>query len=96
MVKRIHNGHEATVQFLKYASEMIGNSKNASLFESKIASYSALHAASHKYLNWGRFSSRYEDADFRKEIASDFSSMSALHEEATGRLRSLYRAIRKG
>ena len=93
MVKRIHNGHQATVQFLRYAAEMIADSKNASAFESTIATYWALEAASHKYLNWGGFSSRYDDADFRDEIVGNFSRMNALHEEATGRLRSLCDAI---
>jgi hypothetical protein len=72
---------------------MIAGPKNASLFESTTASYSALQAASHKYLNWGGFSSRYENADFCAEIAGDFSRMNALHEEATGRLRNLSGAI---
>ena len=93
MVKRIHNGQDATVQFLKYASAKIGNSKNSHQFASTIASYAALQATSHKYLDWGAFNSKYEDADFRKEIAGDFSRMNALHEEATGRLRGLCHAI---
>ena len=93
MVKRIHDGHQAAVQFLGYASEKVGSSGNSDVFESTIASYAALQAASRKYLNWGSFGDRYEDSDFRREIAGDFSRMNALHDEATGRLRGLYEAM---
>ena len=51
MVKRIHNGHEA-VQFLRYAAELIADSKDAGTFEAALRSYLALEAASRKYLNW--------------------------------------------
>ena len=36
MVKRIHNGHEATVQFLRYAAEWIADSKDAGTFEAAL------------------------------------------------------------
>jgi hypothetical protein len=85
-IKRMHDGQQASIAFLSAASAFIDGPENDKRLENAIGYYTQLLDLTARYLDWGSLKDVYDQPDFRRQIADDFTRAKSLHDAAAKEL----------